>query len=363
MDEYYNIPMNEPRMRELIFFFVLLFIVSYLAFAIIWPYLTPLFLAVVLAVLFAPIYRRLLRWFRGRKAVASLLTVTVVLLVILIPVIFLGILMFQEAVNLYTFLATTKGDTMMVTQVTTSIESAFRNFMPALAIKINILSYVETGLTWMEEHFGILLSSIVGFAFNIILVVVTMFFLYRDKEHLHAFVLKWSSLSDEHNENILTKLNVAILSILEGTLATAVAQGLLVGIGFAIFGVQNPVLWGGVATIAALIPIVEANIIAIPGAAILFLSGHHSAGIGLALWSFFSIGLIDNFFRPALFERGMHVHPLLVFLSVLGGLVYFGPIGFIAGPIVMVFFFTLLDIYPTLMKRKFDHQEKTSQTH
>jgi predicted PurR-regulated permease PerM len=177
-----------------------------------------------------------------------------------------------------------------------------------------------------------------------------MYFLYRDGERLHAFLLEWSPLPDEFDESILTKLSNAISSLLKGTLTTAVIQGSLVGIGFAIFGVPNPILWGGVATIAALVPIVEANIIAVPGALILVLGGHTIPGIGLFLWSFFSIGLVDNFFRPMLIKRGMNVHPFLVLLSVLGGLAYFGPIGFLAGPVVIAFLFTLLDVYPLIIK-------------
>jgi predicted PurR-regulated permease PerM len=72
--------------------------------------------------------------------------------------------------------------------------------------------------------------------------------------------------------------------------------------------------------------------------------------VGLLIWGVFFVGLSDNIIRPILLNRGVNVHPLLILLSVLGGLVYFGPIGFIAGPVVIAFFFVLLDVYPLIMK-------------
>ena len=72
--------------------------------------------------------------------------------------------------------------------------------------------------------------------------------------------------------------------------------------------------------------------------------------IGLAVWGIFVVGLADNFLKPILMNRGVRLQPLLVLLSVLGGLAFFGPIGFIAGPVIVSLGFSLLRLYPLVLK-------------
>ena len=139
---------------------------------------------------------------------------------------------------------------------------------------------------------------------------------------------------------------------MRGTLVTAVVQGFLVSIGFVMFGVSNPVVWGLVATISALLPMVGTGIITFPAAFFLMATGHLLPGIGMIIWGVVIVGLIDNALRPMLMNRTMHIHSFLILLSVFGGLVYFGPIGFLAGPIILAFFFVLLDIYPEIVGGK-----------
>lgn len=177
-----------------------------------------------------------------------------------------------------------------------------------------------------------------------------MFFLYRDGKKLRAFALKWSPLNDDYDESIIAKIETAVSSVVTGALTTAIVQGVMVGIGFSIFGIPNPVLWGVIATIAALIPLLGTGLITMPAGAWLLLTGHIGAGLGLIVWGLVCVGLIDNVLNPYMMKRGMDVHPFLILLSVFGGLVYFGPVGFLAGPIVLAFFFALMEIYPQIVK-------------
>lgn len=73
--------------------------------------------------------------------------------------------------------------------------------------------------------------------------------------------------------------------------------------------------------------------------------------VGLLVWGVVAVGLVDNFLGPKLVGRGMQLHPLAVFIAVLGGLAFFGPLGFILGPLVMSVCLALIDIYAALRKR------------
>lgn len=355
--------MTKPHIGELVFFWILFAIVGALAFIIMSPYLTPLFLAGVFTILFSPIHRHILKWTKNSASLAALLTVLAVFVLILIPLVFIGVLMFQEVVSIYGTLSHGNVAFTIVDNVTNTIEGHIQKLIPSFKINANLYVYLETGLRWIAANLNTFFSGILEFAFQIFLIIVAMFFFYRDGARLHAFALKWSPLADNYDESIIAKIELAVSSVVKGALTTAVVQGVLVGIGFAIFNVPNPVIWGTIATIAALIPLVGTGIITVPIALWMLVTGHIGAAVGLFIWGVLFVGLIDNFIRPYMMKRGIDVHPLLILLSVFGGLVYFGPVGFLAGPIVLAFFFALLEIYPQVVRgRVIDHDQSESKT-
>jgi predicted PurR-regulated permease PerM len=85
----------------------------------------------------------------------------------------------------------------------------------------------------------------------------------------------------------------------------------------------------------------------VPGIIYLFISGSVGHAVGLLIWGLLAVGLIDNILGPMLMNKGIDIHPLLILLSVIGGIIFFGAIGFILGPLVFALFFALLDIYRT----------------
>ncbi|KKU79340.1 MAG: hypothetical protein UY04_C0011G0006 [Parcubacteria group bacterium GW2011_GWA2_47_7] len=342
--------MRKPHVGELVFFWILFGIIGLLTFSIMSPYLTPLFLAGVFAVLFSPLHRRVLKWMKGNEGGAALGTVLIVLCVVLIPLIFLGVLMFQEVLSIYGSLSGGSSALTAVDGFLNVFEGFVQQLVPTFQIHANVYTYLESMLGWLASHLNTFFAGILSFIFQIVIINVAMFFLYKDGARLRAFALKWSPLNDEYDESIIAKIGTAVSSVVKGALTTAIVQGTLVGIGFAIFGIPNPVLWGVIATVAALIPLLGTSLITLPAGVWLLLTGHVGMGIGLMLWGITFVGLIDNFLNPYLMKRGMDVHPFLILLSVFGGLAYFGPVGFLAGPIVLAFFFALLDIYPQIVQ-------------
>lgn len=342
--------MQKPHLGELVFFWILFAVAGFLTVMVLSPYVTALFLAAVFSILFAPLFQRFKKWTGGRESLAAFLTVSLVLIAILVPLSVIGFLMFEEILNVYASLNDGSIGLQIVNVWIDQVQALIQHVVPTFHVNANVYGYLESILRWMADHLNEFFSRILGLTLDIFLVIIAMFFFFRDGARLKEFAVKWSPLADSYDESIIAKLDVAISSVVKGALTTATVQGLLVGIGFAIFGIANPVLWGVVSTVAALVPVFGTTIITVPAATLLFASGHAFEALGLLLWSVFLVGLIDNILRPLLIKRNVHVHSFLILLSVLGGLVYFGPVGFLAGPIVLAFFFTLLDIYPAVMK-------------
>ena len=344
--------MARTHNTELVFFWVLFAIIGFFVYSIMSPYIVSLFLAAVLGVLFTPIYRRIQRIASKNDSLAAFLTVLIVLFAILVPFIFVGAVLFKEVADILNGFSGDSSYFRIVDNWTMGIEQYIRNFVPDFEVQFSIESSIQAVLQWVSGNLNVFFSGIVAFFFDIFLIIIALFFFFRDGQKLRAFAVKWSPLADSYDESIISKLELSVASVVRGTLMTALAQGFFVSLGFFVFGVSNPVLWGIVATIAALLPMVGTGIVTFPAAFVLLLTGHVAAGVGLLVWAVLIVGLIDNVLRPILMNRDMHIHSFLILLSVFGGLVYFGPIGFLAGPIVLAFFFVLLDIYPEIAKGK-----------
>jgi len=164
-----------------------------------------------------------------------------------------------------------------------------------------------------------------------------------------------SPLQDVHDEEIFNKLTLATNSVIKGNLIIVLIQGAMAALGFFLFGVPSPVLWGAVAAVAAVIPGFGTALVVAPAIIYLLFNGETSSAIGLFIWGLTAVGLVDNILGPKLVERGMKIHPFLILLSILGGLALFGPLGFLFGPLVLSLFFALSEIYSAMHK---EHQDK-----
>ena len=172
----------------------------------------------------------------------------------------------------------------------------------------------------------------------------------KDGKQFGKYLVELSPLDDKDDFFIISRLKSAVKATVKGNLTISLIQGILTGIGFFIFGVPSPVLWGGIAAITALIPGIGTALVLVPGIAYLFISGNTYSGIGLSIWGLTAVGLIDNLLGPKLVGQGMKLHPLAVFVSVIGGMAFFGPLGFIFGPLALSICIALVDIYFSLRK-------------
>ena len=184
-----------------------------------------------------------------------------------------------------------------------------------------------------------------SFFLSLFIFFIALYYLLRDGVSLKNLIISYSPLRDSYDETVFDKLELAVNSVVRGNLTIACIQGVLSGLGFWLFGVPNAVLWGAVTAIAALVPGLGTALIFTPLIIYLFLTGHSAAAAGLAMWGALAVGFIDNMLGPRLIGQGIKLHPLLVLLSVLGGITFFGPIGIFMGPLALSLLFAFLTIY------------------
>lgn len=219
-----------------------------------------------------------------------------------------------------------------------------RDFV-AQSASIDIAAYMEILLGWLTGNLGPIFSGAVHFVVDIVVFVIALFYALKDGYMLKRAFVMFSPLADKDDEHIVRTLERAVNSVVVGRLATALVQGVLAIGGFWAFGVPNAVLWGSVAAVTALIPGIGTALVVVPAIAYLYLNGMMFAALGLGIWGVGFVGLVDNIIGPKLIGRGVAAHPFLILLSVLGGIVFFGPMGFVLGPLAISLLFALLDTY------------------
>lgn len=326
-----------------------------LTYLIFQPFLAPLVLAIIFAVILQPLYRRILRSIPRWPSLASLITVLISVVGILAPLGLIGTQVGIEARNLY--IQVSDRETRVQLQATANdLERIVAQHVPAASgftatISSNISQYAETGLQWIIQHIGAAASGLASVLLKFFLFFIALYYLLRDGRKLKTTLIELSPLKDTYDESIADKLELAVNSVIKGNLTIALIQGSLTAIGFTIFGVPNSILWGTVTAIAALIPGLGTGLVFIPTILFMYFTGHPGSALGLTLWGIVAVGMIDNFLGPQLIGRGVNLHPLLVLLSVLGGLAFFGPIGLFLGPLSISLLFAFLSIYAEISKR------------
>lgn len=310
------------------------------------PFLGPLILAAVLAFLFQPIYQRVLNYLKKRESLAAFSTTLIAVILVLLPVALLGTQIFKESTQLYQSL--TSEENGLETSIWVALDQ-IRGIFPIINnIELDFSRYVKQGLEVLVQNFGVVFSSFAKILLHAFVFLTAFYFFLKDGSKLKNYFVALSPLRDADDELVVSRLKTAVSAAIKGNLTIGLIQGFLTGIGFAIFGVPNAALWGCVAAVAAFLPGIGTVLVILPAIIFLFLTGNTFGGVGLLVWGLTAVGLVDNFLGPKLVGRGMQLHPLAVFIAVLGGLAFFGPLGFLLGPLAISVCLALIDIYFSL---------------
>lgn len=339
------------------FFVSLILLSALMLFLLLKPFLGVLVFSMALAVVFYPIHKKILVFFSGSERSASVVSVTIILFLILVPLIFVGISLFQEITNIYLDLESKGGFSYKINEFFFSFQEFLNSKWPNLSINISrhvVLSdYINQGFSWVLHNTSAIFSSFVKWFFNLFLMILALFYLFKDGKKLRDTFISLSPLSPEYSRRVLTKVQSAINSVIRGRLFVGVVQGVSVMLSFIIFSVPNPIFWGAVSAVFSILPVIGPFFIFVPASVYMYVTfGSFIPAIGLIAWGIISVTVLDDYLSAILIDKSVKIHPFLILISALGGLILFGPLGFILGPISLSLFFALLDIYPTIVLKE-----------
>jgi predicted PurR-regulated permease PerM len=331
-------------------YFLLLLIAGalFLVGQIFMPFLAILALAGACASVMWPVYVRTRSLFKDSGDLSAILVSLLVFVGILSPLLLIFVTLGWEVAKLYGSVV----DGSFVQNVSAVLREAQQSLPHYFAgndytesIASNLSAYASEGLLWLSSHITDAFSSIAGMVLDLFIFFVGFFFFLRDGESIKAAIIKLSPLDDKDDAMIFETLAQAVNSVIRGNILIALIRGIFAAGGFLLVGLPNPLLWGIVAGIVGLLPGLGISLVFIPAILYMYFTGSWVAAFGLLLWGLFVVGLIDNVLAPGFVGRGMQVHPLLVFLSIFGGVGVFGALGIFLGPLCVSFLFALLSIY------------------
>ncbi|HEY3129174.1 MAG TPA: AI-2E family transporter [Acidobacteriota bacterium] len=336
-------------------FLVAVFLVLfYFCIRILQPFWMPVFLALIFATLLYPLYSYLERKWNHRRNFSALTICAGLTLVLLIPLLFLLIALAHEALGMYNSLQnpeTSKQWSQWLSFDQNPILQRLERWLPG-AWRFRDLHLGEK-LQNQAQHLGVVglemilsfVGGLFGFLMNYLIMLTTLFFVLRDGEYFAERVRSISPLPAKYERMFAEKFRIIAQATVIGNLLTAVAQGAAGGLVFVALRLPNPILWGALTALFSLVPVVGTALIWVPWALYLFAVGSTWKGILLIALESIFVGTIDNFLRPHLMEGQMHMHTLLVFFSIIGGVSYFGVAGLLFGPIVVAITLTFVEIY------------------
>lgn len=339
--------MNHSRVQAI--FFTLLFLGAVaLAFFILQPYIAPLFLAFVLYILWKPVHKKVAVLFGGYRSIAAFVSLLMILLVVMVPLVLLGISLSADATRLYEWWVNVgihaAGEGSFIQPMGGPLGSLLQTF------EFDVASLVGNIAQSVAANASSIVSGIFNFGLGTFVMLVALFYLLRDGDVLRETIMNVSPLPNTYDADIYDKVEHAVGSVVKGSLLIAVAQGLMAGIGFVLFGIPNPILWGTVTAVTSIIPNIGAAVVFVPMVIYLYVQGSLLTAIAVAIWGLIAVGLIDNFLRLFVVKTGVPIHPFIILLSVIGGVGLFGGVGIIAGPVVMSFVYAIFHLYPQFVR-------------
>ncbi|MBF0520203.1 MAG: AI-2E family transporter [Nitrospirae bacterium] len=330
---------------------ILILVFGFLSYQVMEPFLTAIAWALVLGIVFYPLFLligRVVKWRVG----ASLITLFIIVFMIAGPIFYMFMLMGKEVKLLIEYLNDTNYES--ITHVFTLRPVTW--FLEHVHVKppnsdLDIKALINENVVKIGQnimpHLTYGVKNVFIGILNFTIMVFTLFFFFIDGPRFINKIMALLPFSKSHRARLSKEIKDMVISAIYGGVVVSFSQGIVAGLVFYFLDVKAPVLLG---TFTVLMSFIPGGAVAVWGVVdiILFLNGSYTHGIILLLAGTFGISMIDNILRPIIVSGRTNVPVLIIFFAVIGGIKEFGMVGIIMGPLVLVLFVSLVEIFRTI---------------
>jgi len=310
-----------------------------LALAILRPVAIAIIFGILLAYIFLPIYKWVLSKTKSENLSAFLVGVGLLILIFgVIAWIFSTLI--SQAINLYLAL-----QTVDLTNLVRTIIPQFLSPETSALFVSSINTFISTFLANSLSSFSNFILELPIFLLQLFVVMFIFFFSLRDGERAIEYLKSLSPLQTETQEKFLKQFKDITYSVLVGQVIVGIIQGLIAGLGYWIFGVENALILTALTMLVGIIPLIGPWLVWVPVNVYLFASGHSGAGLGLLIYGLIVISWLDTIIRPLIVSRRTQMNSAIVIIGMIGGLFVFGILGLIIGPLVLAYVLLVIELY------------------
>jgi predicted PurR-regulated permease PerM len=335
------------------FLTALLFASVYLVYKILSGYLNTIIISVLLALLFHPIHSRILVFFGNRRVLAALCSCALILILVIAPLFFLGGALIDEGVksfnSIYDWVQGGGLDRISNMEYVADVKDYINQKLAFIDLSTfdlqsALLNFSKRTGQFLLRESSSLVSNVTRMVVNFFLMIFIVYYLLKDGAAMAGRLMHAIPLSSTQKSKLSERIQQVTKLTFFGTVLTAIAQGIVGGIGLAIAGFPG-LFWGTIMAFTSLIPIVGTALIWVPAALYLAFIGRWGMLIFFILWNVVLVGSIDNFLRPRLIGGEGGMSPLFILLAILGGIEVYGIMGLVYGPLILGLCGVLIYLY------------------
>ena len=328
---------------------LLLVSITLLFLAMVKPFLQAVFVAALFAALFSPLYRKILDRVGDRRGLASALTLITIILFVMVPLTLLLGAVTSQALDIadtaVPWVRQQLGTPGLITETLKDLPfySAIEPYRDQALARVGDFAGTLSG--WAVNALQSATLGTFSVLLSVLIVLYTLFFFLIDGDRLLYYMLYYLPLDDEDETKLLQRFTSVTRATLKGTAVIGFLQGALAGLALYFAGIPSALFWAAAMMVLSVVPGVGTALVWVPAVIYLLVGGQYFEAAAVGIFCVLVVGTVDNLLRPKLVGNDTQLHELLIFFSTLGGLLMFGFMGFVIGPIIAALFVTLWELY------------------
>lgn len=322
-------------------FLLILAGVSLMMVIIAWPFASSLLWATLAAILFQPLYRRVLISVSGRRNLAAGLSLLVIFFTVLVPALYVGTLVVEQAIALVTRLQQNPINLAAEYQklygmLPTALQRVFddNGWTNFSAAQVRLQELLSESLGLIASNAVSIGGGALSFVLSFVLGLYVVFFLLRDGDRIGRIILNTIPIERSIADRLADRFLRIVRATIKGTGVVGLVQGSAGGVMLAAVGVPSPFLLGVLMVILAIIPVLGTALVWVPAGIWLLMTGQIWQGLFVLIFGFVVISSIDNVLRPILVGRDTGIPDWIILITTLGGISLVGFSGIVLGPLV-----------------------------
>ncbi|SFB73871.1 AI-2E family transporter [Tropicimonas isoalkanivorans] len=333
----------QDRIRHTTFGTLVLILATIGMSIVLFPFWKSIFWAVVLAILFWPVRQVVVRRLRGRKTIASILIVLLVMIFVLIPAILIAGLIVDGAA---TIVEDIRSGAFRPGEFFSTVEDRLprtTDFLKRTGVDFEAVKKLSGQAFFSVAQFAASHVAVIGqsasvFVFHVVLTLYILFALLQQGDNIYGVIFSRFPASRHAKEKFFAAFSGMAVATIKGMVSVGIVQAVLGGAIFAVLGINSAVFWGALMGLLSVVPPFGASVIWAPAALVMVLHGDTSGGLILLAYGVAVVSMSDNVVRPIVVGRASSVPGYMVLVTTLGGLAMFGLTGLVLGPVIASLF-------------------------